>query len=60
MTRVIFHDFSFMLAYGYCEYSIGSEEGQKLIVTNNSRNVFKNILLKQFGVLAAMTKNNFI
>lgn len=51
---------SFMVAYGYCEYSIGSKEGQKLIATSNSRNVFKNILLKQFGLLAAMTKNNFI
>lgn len=51
--------FSFMLAFGYCEYSTGSEEGQKLIATSNSRNVSKNIQLKQFGLLAAMTKNNF-
>lgn len=52
--------FHFMLAHGYCEYSTGSEEGQKLIATSNSRNVCKNILLKQLGLLAAVTKNNFI
>lgn len=52
--------FSFLLAYGHCEHSTGSKQWWKLIATSNFRKAFKNVVLKQFGLSVAMTKNNFM